>query len=132
MIIFYDANCPLCQVAMQHLKRSDIEQKITLEDLNADDFSRRFPTVNQHQAMNILQAQTSSGQMIYGLDVTYQAWRSVGKYPWLKIIRLPVIRFFADSVYRVFAKYRHHISRFLMPNSVCSSGQCSNKAKGEK
>ncbi len=117
---------------MQHLKRSDIEQKITLEDLNADDFSRRFPTVNQHQAMNILQAQTSSGQMIYGLDVTYQAWRSVGKYPWLKIIRLPVIRFFADSVYRVFAKYRHHISRFLMPNSVCSSGQCSNKAKGEK
>ena len=78
---------------MQHLKRADVDHKVTLEDLNADNFNARFPAINKQYAMNILHAQTDNGQMIYGLDVTYQAWRTVGKYPWLKIIRLPVIRF---------------------------------------
>ncbi|MFP3349961.1 DUF393 domain-containing protein [Pseudoalteromonas sp. SIMBA_153] len=132
MIIFYDGNCPLCNAEMQHLKRADVDHKVTLEDLNAEDFNTRFPAIDKQHAMNILHAQTDNGQIIYGLDVTYQAWRTVGKYPWLKIIRLPVIRFFADHAYTFFAKYRHHISRFLMPNAQCNSGQCNIKTKGGK
>lgn len=132
MIIFYDGNCPLCNTEMQHLRRADASNKIALEDLNAEDFSQRFPHIDINKAMNILHAQTSTGEMVYGLDVTYLAWRTVGKYPWLKIIRLPIIRFFADHAYTFFAKYRHPISRFLMPNAQCSNGQCTIKSKGEK
>lgn len=132
MIIFYDGNCPLCNTEMQHLRRADASNKIALEDLNAEDFSQRFPHIDINKAMNILHAQTSTGEVIYGLDVTYLAWRTVGKYPWLKIIRLPIIRFFADHAYTFFAKYRHPISRFLMPNAQCSNGQCTIKSKGEK
>jgi predicted DCC family thiol-disulfide oxidoreductase YuxK len=127
MIIFYDANCPLCNTEMQHLKQADPLQQIVLEDLNAADFSVRFPLINKEKAMALLHAQIPSGEMIYGLDVTYQAWKTVGKHRWLIILRLPVIRIFADLAYTFFAKHRQSISRFLMPNTACNNNQCGIK-----
>jgi predicted DCC family thiol-disulfide oxidoreductase YuxK len=132
MIIFYDAGCPLCNAEMQGLKKADIEQKIVLEDLNAADFDIRFPHIDKNRAMEILHAQTEAGEMIYGLDVTYAAWKTVGKHKWLKILRLPVIRIFADLGYTFFAKYRQPISRFLMPNTACEGDSCSTKSRARK
>jgi predicted DCC family thiol-disulfide oxidoreductase YuxK len=132
MIIFYDASCPLCNAEMLQLKKADTEGKVTLEDLNAADFSNRFPHINKNSAMAILHAQNQAGDMIYGLDVTYQAWKTVGKHRWLFILRLPVIRIFADMGYRFFAKYRQPISRLLMPKTPCEGDSCSIKSKGKK
>jgi len=132
MIIFYDGNCPLCSTEMQQLKHADSKNLITLEDLNASDFSERYSYIDKDKAMNYLQAQKQSGEMIYGLDVTYEAWKIVGKHGWLKIFRLPIISFFADCGYVLFAKYRHSLSKILMPNTTCSNGQCSLKNKGSK
>lgn len=132
MIIFYDASCPLCNAEMQQLKKADINQKIALEDINAADFDIRFPHIDKNRAMNILHAQDDAGEMIYGLDVTYAAWKTVGKHRWLKILRLPVIRLFADLGYTLFAKYRQPISRVLMPNTVCESDRCSIKRNKNK
>ncbi|MBQ4799126.1 DUF393 domain-containing protein [Pseudoalteromonas sp. MMG006] len=132
MIIFYDGNCPLCSTEMTKLKQADTANNIKLEDLNAPDFNERYSYVDKDKAMTHLQAQTNSGEMIYGLDVTYQAWKTVGKYTWLKIFRLPVIRFFADCGYLFFARYRHSLSRLLMPNTQCTNGQCRIKSKGAK
>jgi predicted DCC family thiol-disulfide oxidoreductase YuxK len=132
MIIFYDGNCPLCNTEMQSLKKADNEQKIVLEDINKADFNRRFPHISKDKAMKILHAQTQTGELIYGLDVTYQAWKKVGKHRWLIILRLPVIKFFADQSYLFFAKYRQPISRFLMPNTACTSNQCGINSKDRK
>jgi predicted DCC family thiol-disulfide oxidoreductase YuxK len=132
MIIFYDARCPLCNAEMSQLKKADVKEKITLEDLNATDFSERFPNVDKNSAMAILQAQNQAGDMLYGLDVTYQAWKTVGKHRWLFILRLPVIRIFADMGYRFFAKYRQPISRLLMPNTPCEDNSCSLKSKNDR
>ncbi|MEJ2911556.1 thiol-disulfide oxidoreductase DCC family protein [Pseudoalteromonas sp. C12FD-1] len=132
MIIFYDANCPLRNTEMQHLKDADTKHKIVLEDLNSCDFSARYPSVNKNKAMAILHAQLPSGEMIYGLDVTYQAWKTVGKYRWLKIFRLPIIRYFADVAYLFFAKHRQKISQLLMPSAQCSSGQCTLKPRDKQ
>jgi predicted DCC family thiol-disulfide oxidoreductase YuxK len=132
MIIFYDAGCPLCNAEMQQLKTADIEQKIVLEDINAADFDMRFPHINKEKAMQILHAQTDAGEMMYGLDVTYAAWKTVGKHRWLKILRLPVIRIVADLGYTIFAKYRQPISLFLMPNTGCEGNSCSSRNRNSK
>ncbi|MDC9500345.1 MULTISPECIES: thiol-disulfide oxidoreductase DCC family protein [unclassified Pseudoalteromonas] len=132
MIIFYDASCPLCNTEMQHLKDADTKHKIVLVDLNSHDFSARYPSVNKNKAMAILHAQLPTGEMIYGLDVTYQAWKTVGKYRWLKIFRLPIIRYFADAAYMFFAKHRQKISRLLMPNASCLNGQCTVNTKDKQ
>lgn len=127
MIIFYDAQCPLCNLEMKHLAQADTHKKLILEDLNASDFSKRFPHIDPAKAMNLLHAQLPTGEMIYGLDVTYLAWKTVGKHKWLGIFRLPLIRFFADVGYKFFARHRQSISKLLMPNFVCSNDQCSPK-----
>ena len=73
------------------------------------------------------------GQAIYGLDVTYHAWRAVGKGTWVAILRWPVVRSLADLVYLFFAKHRHRLSRLaerLFPRlaigqNKCADGQCT-------
>ena len=132
MIIFYDANCPLCNAEMKQLKKVDFEHRIVLEDLNATDFNVRFPSIDKSRAMKILHAQTEAGNMIYGLDVTYIAWKTVGKHRWLKILRLPIIRIVADLGYNFFAKYRQPISRLLMPNTTCEGNRCSASNTNKK
>lgn len=125
MIIFYDASCPLCNTEMLHLKEADTEDRIVLVDINVDSFSACYPDIDKDKAMGLLHARTDTGDMIYGLDVTYQAWKTVGKYSWLKALRLPVIKIAADAGYTFFAKHRQLISRILMPHKACNSDQCN-------
>ncbi|WP_404344174.1 thiol-disulfide oxidoreductase DCC family protein [Pseudoalteromonas mariniglutinosa] len=124
MIIFYDAKCALCNKEMQHLKQADKQARIQLEDLNAADFAARYPEIDSAYAMAILHGKNEQGELIYGLDVTILAWQTVGKYRWLKILQLPVLKPIANWVYRLFAKFRPQISQFLSPMLTCDTGQC--------
>ena len=74
LIIFYDAGCPLCVSEMRHLMKLDTAGKISLENIHADDFTLRFPHIDQQRADQILHGQLASGEVIYALDVTYNAW----------------------------------------------------------
>lgn len=112
MIIFYDGDCPLCNTKMQQLKQADTHNLITLEDINAADFETRFSYIKRADALAFLHGKRNNGEMIYGLDVTFAAWEIVGKHSWLKIFKLPGIRFIADLAYWVFAKYRKSPSAY--------------------
>jgi predicted DCC family thiol-disulfide oxidoreductase YuxK len=137
MIIFYDGNCPLCNHEMQLLKKHDKNNQINLEDLNAADFVNRYPEINVQHAMSILHAKTESGHMIYGLDVTVQAWARTDKYrlfnfPILNLLRWPIIGFFADKAYLFFAKHRTKISHWLGPTVCSQKDQCDPVTKADK
>ncbi|WP_140394327.1 thiol-disulfide oxidoreductase DCC family protein [Pseudoalteromonas sp. A601] len=110
MIIFYDGNCPLCAKEMRSLKRADVHNKIKLEDINKDDFESRYSYIKRKDAMAFLHGQRDNGEMLYGLDVTFAAWQSVGRHTWLKLLQLPIIRFCADVGYWLFAKYRKQVT----------------------
>ena len=125
MIVFYDANCPLCSTEMRQLKQADKYNQISLEDINATDFEARFKHIKREDARSFLHGQQSSGEMLYGLDVTFAAWNMVGKHRWLKVFKLPGFRFIANLAYRLFAKYRTQISACyskLSSRSTCK--QC--------
>jgi predicted DCC family thiol-disulfide oxidoreductase YuxK len=119
LIIFYDGGCPLCVSEMRHLSRLDAEAKISLENIYADDFSERFPHIDQQRADRILHGQLASGEVIYALDVTYTAWALVGKRHWVAILRWPIVKQIADYSYLFFAKYRSTISRLLTGSERC-------------
>lgn len=129
MIIFYDAQCPLCNAEMMKLKEFDSKQRIELVDIHSKDLNLSYPKINKEYAMGLLHGINDDCEMIYGLDVTYQSWQAVGKYPWLKVLRLPVIKFFADIGYRFFAKHRQQISRLFMRHDICEKDQCTAKRK---
>lgn len=114
LTIFYDSHCPLCSAEINQLRAHDNDKKLLLEDINAVDFIQRYPYIDKIEANKLLHGQLSNGELIYGLDVTCLAWKTVGKHRWLAILRWPVIRWFADTSYRFFARHRNTISTLLM------------------
>lgn len=119
--VFYDGNCPLCVREMRHLKRLDAQQNIKLEDIQAEGFRERFPEVDPGRANAMLHGLDSNGQWLYGLDVTYAAWRAVGRGWMIAPLRWPIIRWFADKAYLFFARHRTRISKLLTGQERCES-----------
>lgn len=122
LTIFFDSHCPLCMAEMQQLMSLDTSKKIIFEDLHAANFIQRYPYIDPVKAYRKLHGQLDNGRILLGLDVTCLAWSLVGKHKWLAILRWPIIRYFADAAYYVFARYRNTIAALLMGKNC--SGKC--------
>ncbi|GIU51452.1 MULTISPECIES: thiol-disulfide oxidoreductase DCC family protein [Shewanella] len=125
--IFYDSACPLCSNEMQQLKKHDRLHKIELADLNQEGFEQKYPHIDLAVANSILHAETNTGEILRGLDVTAKAWALTGKHKWIQLLRLPCIKPFADVAYRGFAKNRYKISYLLTGQQRCETGSCNLK-----
>ena len=110
LTLFFDSYCPLCVAEMNQLEALDVKGSLRFEDIHAEDFVNRFPHIDPKAADEKLHAEYADGQLILGLDVTCQAWSSVGKKTWLVVLRWPVIRWFANMAYWVFARNRYSLS----------------------
>lgn len=122
LTLFFDSYCPLCVTEMNELQRLDSlnpKPLLLLEDIHAEDFQERYPDIDPVAADRVLHARYEDGSMIYGLDVTHQAWQLVGKQRWLAVLRWPIIRWFADLGYRFFARHRYAISFLLTGQRRC-------------
>jgi len=129
LTIFYDSYCPLCSAEINQLKAYDSNNQLSFEDIHAVDFVQRYPYIDQVKANRILHGQQGDGQMLYGLDVTCMAWKTVGKHRWLSILRWPVIRWFSDSAYLLFARHRNTISSLVTSKNKDQNCQsCKAKA----
>lgn len=118
--IFFDSHCPLCQMEMEQLKNHDDKQLIKLVDLHDEKFKQYYPHINIENAMNILHGELDTGEILYGLDVTCQAWQLVGKHKWLAILRWPIVSLFTDALYLFFAKHRNRISYLFTGKRSCN------------
>ena len=132
LTIFYDGKCPLCATEMDHLKRHDKDNLITLVDLHLQDFDTLYPEIEFTNAMEILHA-TYQGKLLLGLEVTHRAWTLVGKGFWVAPLNWPVIKTVSHWAYLGLAKYRHQISALLAKTfkieaANCSSGACYDKS----
>lgn len=125
LTIFYDGFCPLCGAEIKQLKACDSDNQLIFEDIHAADFVQRYPYIDQVKANRVLHGQLGNGNLIYGLDVTCLAWKTVGKHRWLMILRWPVIRWFADLAYYIFARYRNRIANlFAHKHGVSDCSSC--------
>ena len=124
LTIFYDGTCPLCAKEMNALKQQDKNNAIKTIDIYSEDFSD-YPSIDPKAANTILHALNQNGELILGLDVTYLAWKLVGK-GWLYApLRWPGIKVLADWCYLYFAKNRYRVSYWLTGSSRCSKTSCS-------
>lgn len=119
LTIYFDSQCPLCMTEMLQLKAADKSGRIVFADLHADGFGQRYPHIDPQRAYNRLHVETASGELLTGLDANCAVWQAVGKNHWLKILRWPVIRWFADMAYRFFARHRETISRLMTGKARC-------------
>jgi predicted DCC family thiol-disulfide oxidoreductase YuxK len=123
--LFYDGYCPLCVAEMDKLEKYDKKQNLAFEDIQAPDFKQRYPNLNWQDLNKRIYGQLPDGSLITGLDVTYLAWKYVGKGWVYAPLRWPVIRWFADILYLLFARYRYSISYLLTGKKRCDV--CSSK-----
>jgi predicted DCC family thiol-disulfide oxidoreductase YuxK len=119
LTLFYDGMCPLCQKEMQHLIKYNTAGHLAFVDIMEPGFSEAYPHLDWDALNNRIHGQTDSGSVITGLDVTYLAWKLVGKGWVYAPTRWPVIRWFADKCYNVFAKHRYTISYWLTGQRRC-------------
>lgn len=125
LTIFYDGGCPLCAIEMRHLQRLNRDGRLGFEDIMAADFNERFPALEWQALNERIHAMQPDGSMLTGLDVTYEAWRLVGR-GWLYApLRWPLVKPVADRFYLWFAKHRYRISFWLTGQKRCQ--QCELK-----
>ena len=137
LTMFYDSLCPLCVAEVQQLQALDKHSALQFVDIYGENFRDQWPHIDPVKADKILHAQRADGSMVYGLDVSAEAWALVGKHRWLKLLRLPVIRWISDLAYKVFARHRYTISYLLTGQRRCavcerstSSGVCKIEPVG--
>lgn len=124
LTIFYDGTCPLCAKEMAALAKHDVENKIQTIDIYSEAFPD-YPQIDADAANTILHALDENGKLLLGLDVTYQAWRLVGK-GWLYApLRWAIFKPVADWCYLRFAKNRYKVSFWLTGKSRCDGNSCS-------
>ncbi|MGQ8366607.1 thiol-disulfide oxidoreductase DCC family protein [Glaciecola sp. 1036] len=117
--LFYDGSCPLCMKEVRALKKRDTKGDIQFEDITEDDFSVRYPHLSVQDLDARIHGMEEDGRLLFGLDVAHRAWGIVG-FGWLYApLRWPVIRWFADKGYLLFARHRHKISAWLMGKPEC-------------
>jgi len=131
IILFYDSSCPLCLHEVRMLEKRNTNNTLLLVDLHNEKDLAQYPQVDKDKALAVLHAQTSSGDMVFGLDATHAAWSAVGLGYLSAPLRWPLIRYIADFFYRVFISKRHSISRLLTGKAYCSNNTCGSLKKAE-
>lgn len=125
LTIFYDGHCPLCGMEIKKLRELDKDKQLAFVDINHPEFSLAYPTLDWQTLDARIHGQLPDGEMISGLDVTYLAWKLVGKGWVYAPLRWPVVSWLADRVYNLFARYRKPISYLLTGKKVgdyCQKG----------
>lgn len=128
LTIFYDSYCPLCSAEIDQLKTYDSNNQLSFSDINAADFTQRYPYIDKLEANKLLHGELNNGEMIYGLDVTCLAWTTVGKHRWLAILRWPGVRWISDRAYLFFARHRNTIASLVMKKSESTNDQKNCKS----
>lgn len=88
-----------------------------------------YPHIHRENALRFLHGELKGQGPVYGLDVTYHAWRLVGKKHWVAPLRWPILKWFFDLGYKVFARNRHVIASLLTGCSKSGSTVCHPPGK---
>ncbi|MCY7295336.1 DUF393 domain-containing protein [Alteromonas sp. a30] len=125
LTVFYDGTCPLCVSEMKSLTRQDTRNALRLIDVQKEGALSDYPFISRDAALTVLHGIDANGHLVKGLDVTYLAWKAIGKGWMIAPLRWPIVRLVADWVYVKFATHRYRISALLTGKARCE--QCRLK-----
>ena len=129
LTILYDGHCPLCLVEMTKLKSLDTKQNLAFVDIHQANFSQVYPDLDWHTLNASIHGIKESGDIISGLDALHLAWGLVGKGWVYAPLRWPIIRWFADRLYMLFARHRYAISYLLTGQKRCQQCEAGKQVK---
>ena len=125
LTLYFDGHCPLCLKEVGWLASRADPARLRLVDLHQ--LAGSEPGLpDQATLMATLHARDASGRWFTGVDATLAAWQAAGVGAWLAWLRLPGVHWLARHIYRVFARHRMSLGRWLGP-TVCDQ-RCRQQA----
>lgn len=114
-IIIYDGDCPACANLVGHIKNNPHIRNFTFIKSQQFDFESSDPRVDKAEASKHVIYITIDGKVLKGARAVATIMKQMGGLRKLLgiLISLPLIKQLAALGYRLFARHRHSISRYL-------------------
>lgn len=124
--LLYDRQCPFCRLEVEWLQRRDRRGRLGAEDITAPGFDPARYGLTVDAVHRRLHGVLPDGTVLEGLPAIRAAWRAVGLGWVMAPTGWPVLRWFADLGYVVFARYRVPLGR-LFGRRKCATDRCAVK-----
>ncbi len=126
LTLYFDGRCPFCFAEMQRLRRWNKAGHLQFVDIAQPDFDPTPLGVTMVALNRELHSKTADGRILVGIDSMLIAYTLVGR-GWLVFpLRVSLLRPLLANLYRLFARHRYRISRWLRYKEPlqCHDGVC--------
>lgn len=120
--LLYDRECPFCRLEVEWLLRRDRRGRLGAVDISAVGFDAARYGLDRERVHARLHGVRSDGTVVEGMAAIRAAWRAAGLGWVMAPTGWPVLRWFADLGYLVFARYRVPLGRVF--GRRCVDGSC--------
>lgn len=120
--LLFDSECPFCRLEVQWLQRRDRHGRLGAIDIAAPGFDPSRFGLTRERVHARLHGVTATGEVIEGMAAIRAAWRAAGLGWVMAPTAWPVLRWFADAGYWLFARYRVPLGRLF--GRRCAGDRC--------
>ena len=121
--LLYDRECPFCKLEVEWLQKRDKHGRFGVVDISAEGFDAAQFGLTTAQVHARLHGVLPDGTVIEGMPAVRASWRAVGLGWVMAPTGWPILRWFADIGYVIFARYRVPLGRVF--GRKCDNGNCS-------
>ena len=115
LTIYYDGECPLCLAEIHFLKSRNKNRLIEFVDVAAAQYDEATHQLSCQLALAAMHGRLADGTLLKGIPVFTEAYRRSDLPMLAWIFSRTWLEPFLSSMYYVFAKYRHSISKTIGP-----------------
>lgn len=126
LTLFYDGHCPFCAAEMARLRRWNKLGRLGFVDIAEPDFDPAPLGVDMAALDRELHSLTADGKLLVGIDSMLAAYTLVDRGWMVCPLRMRLFRPLLANAYRVFARNRYRISRWMgyRPIADCAGAVC--------
>ncbi len=105
--VYYDGLCGLCSKEINHYRKIAPAGRFDWADIATDATRCSELGVSQARALEVIHVRDSDGTVYTGVAAFAVMWEALPRWGWLAVVaRLPLMRQFAEWLYRQFARWR--------------------------
>jgi len=120
--LLYDGECPFCRREVQWLQRLNRHGRLAFEDVSSSSFDPSQYRATRGELLGVIHGVFPDGRIVRKVEVFRAAYRAVGLGWLLAPTGWPVLRWFFDGLYALFARYRVPMGRLF--GRSCRSDAC--------
>lgn len=129
--LLYDSECPFCRAEVRWLLRRSEARGGSLRaiDIADPDFDAAVLGLGRDDVVRELHGIRADGTLTRAMESVRASYAAAGLGWMMAWTAWPGLRWIADAAYRVFAKYRVPVGRWLTGRG-CDSGACTVPRRG--